>query len=119
NSGDLALRLVGISVALAPSGLLLSVDSVRARRADRGPAPHRAPWALRLLQLHIALGYLLSAWGKVRGSTWREGTAVGESLRIVDLQRFVPPEWFFDQSALLAVLTWGSLAFEATFLFLV
>lgn len=119
NSGDLALRLIGISVALAPCGLLLSVDGLRNRRRDAGPAPHRAPWAMRLLQLHLGVGYLLSAWGKVRGSTWRDGTAVGEALRIEDLQRFVAPEWLFDQDAVIALLTWGSLAFEATFVLLV
>src|SRR3546814_18315225 len=51
NSGDLVMRQIGIAVALAPCGLLLSVDAVRARRRGfRGPAPWRAPWAMRLLQ---------------------------------------------------------------------
>ena len=116
NSGDLALRQVGIAVALAPSGLLLSLD---ARRRGSGDAPLRAPWALRLLQLELAVGYALSAWAKLRGATWHEGTAIGRAMRIEDLQRFTPPEWFFEQDVLINVLTWGSLAFEAAFLFLV
>lgn len=121
NSGDLVLRFVGISVALAPCGLLWSVDAALARRRGHltGPAPWRAPWALRLLQLQVAVGYLLSAWAKLRGDMWHEGTALGMALRIEDLQRFAAPEWIFEQSVLLNALTWATLVFEACFLFLV
>lgn len=120
NSGDLTLRLIGISVALSPCGLLWSVDAALARRADEpGPAPWRAPWAQRLLQLHLAIGYALSAWAKLRGDMWHEGSALGMALRIQDLQRFAAPEWLFEQSVLLNLLTWSTLVFEGSFLFLV
>lgn len=116
NSGDLVLRQIGIVVALAPCGLLLSLDARRARRRGEGPAPWRAPWALRLLQLELAIGYALSAWAKLRGSTWHDGTAIGLALRIEDLQRFAPPEWLFEQSVLLNALSWFTLLFEGGFL---
>ncbi len=119
NSGDLALRLIGFSVVLAPSGLRWSVDATRRRRSGAPPPPPRAPWALRLLQLHIAVGYFLSAIGKLRGGTWHDGTALEWALRIEDLQRFVVPGWLLEQSVLLNLLTWATLAFEASFLFLV
>jgi hypothetical protein len=119
NSGDLALRIIGISVALSPCGLLWSVDAIRARRRGGGPAPWRAPWALRLLQLQIAVGYALSGWAKLRGNMWHEGTALGMALRIEDLERFAAPEWLFDQTIALNLLTWATLAFESSFLFLV
>jgi hypothetical protein len=121
NSGDLALRQVGIAVALAPSGLLLSLDERRRRGTAAGgaPDPRRAPWAMRLLQLELAFGYLLSAWSKLRGATWHEGTALGLAMRVEDLQRFAVPEWVFDQALLLNALTWASLLFEAGFVFLV
>jgi hypothetical protein len=119
NSGDLALRIIGISIALSPCGLLWSVDAIRARRLGGGPAPWRAPWALRLLQLQIAVGYALSGWAKLRGNMWHEGTALGMALRIEDLQRFAAPEWLFDQTIALNLLTWATLAFESSFLFLV
>ena len=50
---------------------------------------------------------------------WHEGTALGMALRIKDLQRFAVPEWLFQQSILLNLATWGTLAFESCFLFLV
>jgi hypothetical protein len=119
NSGDLLLRQVGIAVLLAPCGVRWSVDALRARRKGRPPNLLRAPIAMRLLQLELALGYLLSAWTKARGSTWHDGTAVALSMRIEDLQRFVAPEWLFEQGVLLNLFTWAALAFEATFLVVV
>jgi hypothetical protein len=119
NSGDLLLRLVGIAVVLSPCGLLWSVDAALDRRRDRVRSLLRAPYGMRLLQLELAVGYLLSAWAKARGSTWHDGTAIALSLRIEDLQRFVAPAWLFEQGILLNLFTWSTLAFEATFIVLV
>jgi hypothetical protein len=122
NSGDLVLRQIGIFVALAPAGAVLSIDSMRARRKDPRAAvepPRRAPWALRLLQLDIAAGYALTAWAKLRGSTWHDGTALLRALRIEDLQRVRIPEWLLHQDVLMNALTWGTLAFEGSFAVLV
>ena len=123
NSGDLLLRQIGIFVALAPSGVLLSVDAVRLRRRSdaSGPSspPRRAPWALRALQLNLAFGYLLSAWAKLQGPTWHDGTAVTRALRIEDLQRLTVPDWLLQQDILFNLITWGTLAFEAAFFFVV
>jgi hypothetical protein len=122
NSGDLVLRQIGIIVALAPAGLVLSVDSMRARRKDPRAAvepPRRAPWALRLLQLDLAVGYALTAWAKLRGASWHDGTALLRALRIEDVQRFRMPEWLLQQDVLLNALTWGTLLFEGGFALLV
>ena len=119
NSGDLLLRQIGVAVVLAPCGLLWSMDATRRRRRGQAPNLLRAPWALRFLQLELAVGYALSAWAKLQGSTWRDGTALGLALRIEDLQRFAVPTWILEQSGIVHALTWGTLAFESTFLLLV
>lgn len=119
NSGDLLLREVGITLALAPSGLLWSLDARRDRKKGRERNLWRAPFGQRFLQLALALGYFLSAWSKARGNTWHDGTAMALSMRIEDLQRFVAPEWLFDQQILLNLFTWATLTFEATFFALV
>jgi hypothetical protein len=119
NSGDLLLRQIGFAVVLSPCALLWSVDASRRRRQGRVPTLLRAPWAMRLLQLQVAVGYALSAWAKARGGRWQDGTALGLALRIEDLQRFAAPEWLFDQRIVLQWLTWGTLAFEASFIVLV
>lgn len=121
NSGDLVLRQIGLILALAPSGLLFSIDRVLARRhiGRATGVPPRAPWAIRLLQLNLAVGYALTAWAKLRGSTWHDGTALVRALRIEDLQRFQVPELLLDQDLLLNLLTWGTLLFEGSFAILV
>ena len=119
NSGDLLLRLVGIAVVLSPCGLRWSVDAAIDRRRGHVRSLLRAPFGMRLLQLQLAVGYLLSAWTKTRGTTWEDGTAIARSLRIEDLQRFVAPDWLVQQELALRLLTWSTLAFEATFIVLV
>ena len=119
NSGDLLLRQVGVCVALAPCGLLWSLDARRDRRKGRVRNLLRSPFAMRFLQLSLALGYFLSAWAKARGTTWHDGTAIGLSLRIDDLQRYAAPDWLFEQTILLNLFTWATLLFEASFAFLV
>ena len=119
NSGDLLLRLVGIAVVLSPCGLRWSVDAAIDRRRGRVRSLLRAPFGMRLLQLQLAVGYLLSAWTKTRGTTWEDGTAIARALRIEDLQRFVAPDWLLQQELALRLLTWSTLAFEATFIVLV
>ena len=119
NSGDLLLKLIGFAVMLSPCGLLWSLDARRRQRTGEVVHLLRAPWAMRLLQLQVAVGYALSAWAKLRGSTWNNGTAVAISLRLQDLDRFQAPDWLFNQSVILNLFTWGTLLFEASFLFLV
>lgn len=119
NSGDLLLRLIGVAVLLCPCGLRWSVDAAIDRRRGRVREMLRAPFAMRLLQLEVALGYLMSGWAKSRGDTWAEGTALALSMRIEDLQRFVAPEWLFEQAVALNLLTWATLVFEIVFVALV
>jgi hypothetical protein len=119
NSGDLLVRLVGLGVLLSPAGRLLSIDERRRRRAGPLPAPARAPFGLRLLQLWVAVGYFLSGWLKVQGNAWPDGHAVGYALRIEDLQRVTPPEWLFASEEVIAFLTWATLVLEFGFVFLV
>ncbi|MGK2949038.1 MAG: HTTM domain-containing protein [Acidimicrobiales bacterium] len=119
NSGDLLLRQVGIAVALAPAGVMWSLDARRARQRGHPLDTMRAPFAMRLLQLELALGYALSAWAKLRGDTWHDGTALAFALRIEDLERFAAPEWLFEQGVLLNLVTWAALLFEASFIYLV
>lgn len=122
NAGDLTLRLTGVFVFLSPAGLLLSRDAVRLRRKagdEASEPPRRAPWALRALQINIAVGYFLSGWAKLQGATWHQGTAVPYALRIQDLERFAAPSWLIEQGILMNLVTWATLAFELSFPFLV
>ena len=112
NSGDALLRAIVMFLALAPCGSALSVDRWRADRAGFWRFPHRAPWALRLIQVQVSMGYLFTVWAKARGERWFGGTAVSESLRVGDLVRLRLPDALTDSILLANVLTFGTLAAE-------
>jgi hypothetical protein len=107
NSGDLLLRNLALLVALMPAGEVWSLDARR-----RGVSRHRAPWALRLLQLQVSAVYLFSVTAKLRGGSWGDGTAVGIALQLEDLQRLVVPDAISQSLAASAVLTYSTLVVE-------
>lgn len=112
NSGDVILRDLTLLLALTPSGAALSVDRWRrhGRRALRS-APLVAPWGMRLVQLQVVVVYFFAFWGK-SGPLWREGTAVSTALRLDDLARFGRLDAVVENVAIVALLTWGTLALE-------
>lgn len=108
NSGDLLLREMAFYVALMPAGECWSLDA--RKRIPR----LRAPWGLRLLQLQISAVYLFSVTAKLDGSSWQNGTAVGMSVQLQDLQRAVVPHALATSVGFSAVLTYGTLVVEAS-----
>jgi hypothetical protein len=112
NSGDLLLRELAFFVMLMPAGETWSLDARR-----RGVERLRAPWALRLVQLQVSALYLFSVWAKVRGTDWNDGTAVGLALQLEDLQRFTLPAALSTSLLVSSVLTYSSLAVEASLAF--
>jgi hypothetical protein len=113
NSADSLLRVVTFLLIFAPAGKAWSVDRWRARRrgdAPAGPEP-QAPWAQRLIQIQVAILYLSTAWWKLLGNAWRDGTAVYYMSRLVEFERFSVPV-LFDDLRLVRVVTWASLATE-------
>jgi uncharacterized membrane protein YphA (DoxX/SURF4 family) len=115
DSGDPLIRSIAFFLMLAPSGAALSLDrrfAARRGRAEPGPFPLRAPWALRLMQIQLSVLYLSAVWFKVGGETWRDGTAVSYALRIENLQRFPLPDALTTSELASNVLTFGTLAVE-------
>ena len=113
NSGDTLLRGTAFFLMLAPCGAAFSVDAFRRRGRDAfRDFPARAPWALRLVQIQLSVLYLSSVWGKVRGTTWNDGTALSHVLSLADLRRFPLPGALVHSELLLNALTWGTLAVE-------
>jgi hypothetical protein len=114
NSGDSVQRLLLLLLCFAPSGAALSVDcwlrgddiwsSLRDKQFD--------PWAVRLMQIQISIIYIRTVGWKLRGKTWRNGTAVAYSLRVVDFRRFPVPTILFHRAAN-GLLTYGTLVMEA------
>ena len=111
NSGDLLLREMAILIALMPAGERWSLDA-------RGKTPEpRAPWALRLLQLQVSAVYLFSVVAKLHGDSWPNGSAVGMSLQLEDMQRIALPEAFATSVTVSALMTYGTLVLEGLLIF--
>lgn len=110
NGGDLILRSVlQLGVALGPAGACLSLD------ARWSPARYRSQteaWPLRFVQLHISLGYLLTAYLKARGQSWVDGTAMWYAFGLDELSRFALPT-LLAAPPVGAFLTWGTMVTEA------
>jgi hypothetical protein len=114
NSGDEMVGNLALFCALAPSGVALSVDRLRKTPGRFWEFPARAPWALRLVQIQLSVTYLSTVWQKVQGETWRDGTAVSYALRIADVHRVHTPDFITHSVPLSELLTFGTLALEAS-----
>lgn len=112
NAGDGLLRLTALYVCLAPSGASFSLDRMRTARGHFWEFPARAPWALRLMQVQLSLIYISTAWAKLRGTTWNDGTAVSYALRLEDFQRLQLPHVLLNSELFVNCLTYGTLATE-------
>ena len=112
NSGDALLRDLAFYLALAPSGAAYSLDRWRRAKESFWEAPARAAWPLRLFQIQFTIVYLAAVWGKVRGTTWNDGTAVSYALRIGDYVRLPVPTFITTNLFISNVLTIGTVAIE-------
>lgn len=111
HSGDVLLRHLLLYAVFLPSAQVWSVD---AWVLDRDPVTLVTPWALRLIQIQVAIVYLRTAFWKLRGPAWRDGSAVYRVLSLTALRRHaLPKAW--RRPAVYRSLTWGTLVFEVGF----
>ncbi len=111
NSGDLAVRIEALMLALSPSGAALSLDQRRST-GSFWSAQQRPPWALRLMQVQLSLIYLASVQAKLNGNAWPQGTAVSYALRLHDMLLLSVPRWVALNPLLMNAATWATLAVE-------
>jgi hypothetical protein len=105
NSGDGLLRLIAFYLLLAPP-VRWSLDRRRARSVV--PA-----WPLRLLQIQLTVIYLGAVTSKLRGASWRDGTAVSYALGLSDLRRVPAPDVLLHSPVAVAIATYGIVLAEA------
>jgi hypothetical protein len=112
NSGDALVRNLAFFCALAPSGTALSVDRLRRAPGRFWEFPACAPWALRLVQIQVSIGYLTAVWDKAGDELWRNGTAVSYALRMEDIHRLPTPAFITHSVVLVELLTFGTMVLE-------
>ena len=112
NSGDGVVRSLAFLLVLTPAGTALSLDRLRAAPGRFWEFPARAPWAIRLIQIQISIGYLFSVTSKFSTDPWRDGTAVSYALRIDDVHRLATPAFITHSTTITALLTYGTMLIE-------
>jgi hypothetical protein len=130
--GDLTGRILLFYLLLAPCGAAFSIDAHRRRRAlarerlARGETPTRSGpvlgpgWPVRLLQIQIAITYLMTGFSKAQGTDYHDGTALGYALANPVYSRFhgIAAPLFVAMAPVLALLTHITLWWELAFAFM-
>ena len=113
NGGDTFLRVMGFFLMFAPAQAALSLDRLLAIRKGVGLRTDvpKAPCAQRMMQLQLSWLYLTSFLWKLKGSTWRNGTALYYVLHLHQIQRFPVPLWL-QQPMILKFGCWFALLLE-------
>ncbi|MBI3465419.1 MAG: HTTM domain-containing protein, partial [Planctomycetes bacterium] len=107
---DSVFRLIGFFLIFMPLGQAWSIDALVRPEITRRPA---SGWALRLLQVQMAIIYFAAAILKLQGDTWIDGTALYYVARLDDyFGRFPMPDLLFDVPILVKLLTWSVIAVE-------
>ena len=114
NAGDGLIRLMAFYLMLTPAGVALSLDRRRTARGRFWEFPSRPVWGLRLMQIQLSVIYLAGLWAKLEGTTWNNGTAVSYAMRILDVSRFAPPGFVTHSLLISNLMTYGTLAIEAS-----
>lgn len=109
---DTVFRLFAFLLVLMPLDCGWSLTKRIFGGAARPVGPADA-WALRLMQLEITLIYASTAWNKLWGATWQNGTALYYVANMTDhFGRLPVPESLFDSLWFVRLLTWSVLAVE-------
>ncbi len=111
NSGDLAVRIEALFLALSPCGAALSLDQRRSA-GTFWSAQQRAQWPVRLMQAQLTLIYLASVLAKLNGDAWPQGTAVSYALRLPDMLLLPFPPGLATNALLMNFATWVTLLVE-------
>jgi len=112
NGGDAFVRLMTMYLCFSNCGDCFSVDRWFAEKRNKGPLPivAKPAWALRMIQVQLAIVYLHTFICKVNGMQWWDGTAVYFATRLEDLMRLKMP--LFDSLLFCQLLSWYTLVVE-------
>lgn len=119
NGGDAFVRLMTMYLCFSNCGDCYSVDRLIAqKRAGHSlPVVAKPGWALRMIQIQIAIVYFHTFICKVNGQQWWDGTAVYFATRLEDLMRLKMP--LFDSLLFCQLLSWYTLVVEGAMFTLV
>jgi hypothetical protein len=113
HSGDTLQRLLLFLLVFSHAGDALSADVLLAGGSwsDAVSPTPSDPWCQRLMQLQVSIVYLRTAWWKLQGQTWINGTAAYYPAQLEAFARFPIPRLLLSRF-FTAIATWGTLLVE-------
>lgn len=115
---DAILRVMLFYLLLSPCGNALSVDARSGRRPQQAEV-----WALRMIQIQLALVYFISGWVKFHSPEWADGTVLESVLIHPEYSRWnlngllIQPWFLKGLHALAKLIMWWELLFPLLILF--
>jgi uncharacterized membrane protein YphA (DoxX/SURF4 family) len=104
---DILFRMMGFFLIFMPIGSYYSLDSYFKKHKKIQYNSTSSTWALRLLQIQMCLIYLSTAWEKMKGEDWINGTAIYYVSRLDDVfGRFPIPSFIFTSLTIMKYMTW-------------
>ena len=117
SGADVLLLVTGFNLMLSPCGASYSIDAWLATRKRGTPAsPVIVPWAMRLIQIQVAVVYMGAAILKTGGSLWLNGSALHHVLNNSEVTRF-DVRFLTDYPLLINLMTYSALAMEFSLAF--
>jgi uncharacterized membrane protein YphA (DoxX/SURF4 family) len=113
NGGDNVAKLMCFLLIFSPAGHALSLDTALffAQRMPGGEYLNHEPWVLRLMQIEVSIIYLRTVYWKLKGATWRNGTALHYVAANQMYRRLQIPAILL-RTPVVQALTWGVLVVE-------
>lgn len=122
DGGDNVMQLALVFACFAEVGARFSFDAVRRAEAGARPMSPLAAMAhnagVLACAIQICLVYGVAGLLKVQGESWQNGTALYYALRGGEFTWPGYSEWIFENGALLALLSYSTVAFQVSFTFL-
>lgn len=125
DGGDNVVQLVLIYAMAMDLAAVASLDATRRARRANPATPANGPIAsmfhnagVLACALQICLVYGIAGLTKVQGATWQNGTALYYALRGGEFTWAGYSEWIFENGTLLAILAYGTVAFQISFPFM-
>jgi hypothetical protein len=106
SSSEMLMRQITLFLLFSPCGHALSIDSLLFNKVK-----DHTVWVWRLIQIQLSVVYVWTAWHKIQGDTWFDGSAVYYASRIESLRNFTIP-YLMDSVTFLKLSTWGTLVVE-------
>lgn len=119
--GDNLIYLVAFFLIFADCGAHFSIDAISGHNRTQ-PRPFMAMvhnYAVLAIIIQLGLVYFNSAFYKIRGHLWQNGTAIYYILRSSEFNLSPFAHHFYDRQAVVSLLTWGTVIFEMSWSFLI